>query len=290
MTISVSAPAKVNLHLEVLGPRADGYHDILSLFQAVSLCDTLRIRTTGREGEIALRAAVDCPPERNLVTRAVISFRRLTGRGDGVEVIVEKRIPLAAGLGGGSSDAAAVLRALAALLETEVPREELLRCAAELGSDVPFFMGEAAALVEGRGERITPLPPRQDYGIAAVFSGEKVGTAEAYRVLGEAPPGAKGPPREEILRMYAEAPVGDWTFSNSFTESICARHPPCARARDALRGAGAQAARLTGSGSAVIGLFSDHGAAERCAAELAADGLVASCLNPLATIPALCYY
>jgi 4-diphosphocytidyl-2-C-methyl-D-erythritol kinase len=289
-SVSLAAPAKVNLHLEVLGRRADGYHDILSLFQAVSLADELRLRPTGRKGEIRVSAEAECPPEQNLVTRAVISFRKMTGCEDGVEAVVVKRIPLSAGLGGGSTDAAAVLRAMAALFPVEVPTETLLRCAEELGSDVPFFLGAAAALVEGRGERITPLAPRRDYGIAAVFCGVRVSTAAAYRALDEQPPRKSPAAREEILAMYAGAPVEDWAFSNSFSEVICARHPACARARDALREGGALAARLTGSGSTVIGLFADPLSAARCAGALEASGHAAACLNPLATIPAVCYY
>jgi 4-diphosphocytidyl-2-C-methyl-D-erythritol kinase len=200
-----------------------------------------------------------------------------------------KRIPVAAGLGGGSTNAAAVLRAMAALLQVEVPRADLLRCAAELGSDVPFFLGTAAALVEGRGERVTPVPPRLDYGIAAVYCRVRVSTAEAYRALDEQPTGKALASGEEILRMYAAAPVQDWAFSNSFSESVCALHPACARARDALR-EGGPAARLTGSGSAVIELFADRPSAARCAGALVASGPAAVCLSPLATIPAVCYY
>jgi 4-diphosphocytidyl-2-C-methyl-D-erythritol kinase len=289
-SVTLSAPAKINLHLEVLGRRGDGYHDIVSLFQAVSLADELHLRATGRRGEILLSAEAECPPERNLVARAIGSFRRLTGRDDGVEAVVVKRIPLAAGLGGGSTDAAAVLRAMAALFQVEVPRADLIRCAAELGSDVPFFLGTAAALVEGRGERVTPVPPRLDYGIAAVYCGVRVSTAEAYRAYDEQPHGKASASREEILRMYTAAPVQDWAFSNSFGETVCALHPVCARARDALREGGALAARLTGSGSAVIGLFADQPSAVRCAGALAASGHTAACLRPLATIPAVCYY
>jgi hypothetical protein len=100
----------------------------------------------------------------------------------------------------------------------------------------------------------------------------------------------KAPHSGEILRMYTAAPVQDWAFSNSFGETVCALHPVCARARDALREGGALAARLTGSGSAVIGLFADQPSAVRCAGALAASGHTAACLSPLATIPAVCYY
>ena len=201
-----------------------------------------------------------------------------------------KRIPLAAGLGGGSTDAAAVLRAMAALFEVEVPRADLLRCAAELGSDVPFFLGTAAALVEGRGERVTPVPPRLDYGIAAVYCGVRVSTAEAYRAFDQQPHReGVGIPRGDPADVH-RAPVQDWAFSNSFGETVCALHPVCARARDALREGGRWPPGLTGSGSAVIGLFADQPSAARCAGALAASGHAAACLSPLATIPAVCYY
>jgi 4-diphosphocytidyl-2-C-methyl-D-erythritol kinase len=181
---------------------------------------------------------------------------------------------------------------MSALFEIEVPAAQMQECAAALGSDVPFFLGSAAALVEGRGERLTPLRPRIDYGLAAVFPGVRVSTAEAFRELDELHPGPAQPllSRPELLRAYGEDPPRAWGFANSFDEPVFTRNGQCDKARTALLRAGALAARLTGSGSTVIGIFADRAAAERCAGELAAVGHAACSLNPLATIPAVCYY
>jgi 4-diphosphocytidyl-2-C-methyl-D-erythritol kinase len=289
-SVSIAAPAKVNLHLEVLGRRADGYHEILSLFQAVSLFDEITLRPTGGPGEIVVHAEVGCPPEENLVTRAVHAWRELTGRDDGVEVTVGKGIPVGAGLGGGSSDAAAVLRGLAALFPCQVSMPALVERAGGLGSDVPFFLGSAAALVEGRGEGVVPLAPRLDFCLVALFGSAGVSTAEAYRALERGPAQRPRLSRDTVLQGYATAPVQDWLFFNSFDATVYARYDECRKARDALSEAGAMAPRLTGSGSTVIGFFADLQSAERCADGLSAAGWQAACLNPLATIPAVCYY
>ena len=168
--VSVSAPAKINLHLGVLGARGDGYHDIVSLFQAVSLCDDISVSRGGTDGEIDLRGCSAVPVERNIITAAICGFRRETGLTSGVRVRVEKRIPMAAGLGGGSSDAAATLRCLCALFPDAMSPPAMLSLGAELGSDVPFFLVAAAALVEGRGERVCPVKPRTDYAVVAVHA------------------------------------------------------------------------------------------------------------------------
>jgi 4-diphosphocytidyl-2-C-methyl-D-erythritol kinase len=289
-TVSVAAPAKVNLHLEVLGRRPDGYHDIVSLFQAVSLFDEISLRPTGRPGEIVLHGDAGCPPEQNLVTRAVRAWRELTGRDEGVEVSIDKRIPVGAGLGGGSSDAAAMLRGLTVLFPGDRQADGLMECAGEVGSDVPFFLGSAAALVEGRGEKVAPLAPRLDFSLVAVFCCVGVSTAEAYSALGRGATFVPRLPREDVLKSYATAPVQAWQFFNSFDETVYERYPECRTARDALSASGAATPRLTGSGSTVIGLFADRQSAERCADGLVAAGQRAACLNPLATIPAVCYY
>jgi 4-diphosphocytidyl-2-C-methyl-D-erythritol kinase len=155
--LTVKAPAKINLTLEVLGKRPDGFHEIRSVIQAVSLCDTLRLE---RAGEIVVTA--DMPEWKageSLVSRAVELLREETGYSGGVRVRVEKQIPLMSGLGGDSSDAAAVLRGLNTLWELNLPGKELQKLARELGSDVFFFLRGGTALVEGRGEIVKPLPP-----------------------------------------------------------------------------------------------------------------------------------
>ena len=155
------APAKINLHLEIGSRRPDGFHELVSIFQAVNLFDTLLVRVAGGAGEMRLAGEFGFPPSQNIVTRAVEAFRAETGIADGLEVSVDKRIPMGAGLGGGSSDAAATLRCLRALLCPRLPMERMEALAASLGSDVPFFLGAAARAGRGKGRADHP-PGRAD--------------------------------------------------------------------------------------------------------------------------------
>jgi 4-diphosphocytidyl-2-C-methyl-D-erythritol kinase len=289
--VTLLAPAKVNLHLDVREHRPDGYHDIISLFQAVSLADILSIRVAGAAGTMKLEGDFSFPPKENIITRAVSLFRARTGVKDGVEVLVEKRIPMAAGLGGGSSDAAATLRCLAALFPSVVTEGLLSRMAEELGSDVPFFLGSSAAVVEGRGERVRQVRPRGDFTIIAVLPGVSVATAEAYRALDEMRPTpiAPGLSSDMVEAMYARTPVAEWNFINSFDEVIFGKHPEIRAVRDALAAHGARSPRLTGSGSAVIGVFPGMEEARTCMARLLVSGHSVVMLRPLAAIPGVCY-
>ncbi len=153
--ITVKAPAKINLTLEVLGKRPDGYHEVRSIVQAIDLCDTLRFTEAGDTS-----ITCDMPEwsaEESLVSRAVNLLAEISGPGKGVKISMEKRIPLHSGLGGDSSDAAAILKGLNEFWQLNLSREKLLSLAARLGSDVPFFIEGGTALVSGRGEVIRPL-------------------------------------------------------------------------------------------------------------------------------------
>ncbi len=155
--LTVKAPAKINLTLEVLGERPDGFHEIRSVFQAINLCDSLRFRLSDR-----LRFAGDDPgfaPEESLVSRAAALLKQVSNFSRGATIEIKKGIPLAAGLGGDSSDAAAVLSGLNRLWQLGLSPRVLLELAPALGSDVAFFLYGGTALVEGRGERVIPLPP-----------------------------------------------------------------------------------------------------------------------------------
>ena len=155
--LTVLVPAKINLTLEVLGKRPDGFHEIRSVLQTVNLCDRLHFRT----GQ-GITFKCDMPgwsAEESLVAKAVSLLQKATGCSKGAEIEVEKRIPLMSGLGGDSSDAAATLRGLNKLWELDLTQEKLLELAAQLGSDVAFFLYGGTGLVEGRGEVVTPLPP-----------------------------------------------------------------------------------------------------------------------------------
>lgn len=155
--IKVLAPAKLNLILEVLGKRKDGYHEIRSLVQAINLCDVISFEL---DREISLECTEPVLQTRdNLVIRAVELLKKACNYREGAKIRLNKQIPWSAGLGGGSSDAAATLLALNQLWKLDLKLSDLLQLAAELGSDIPFFIHQGTALIEGRGDKVTPLPP-----------------------------------------------------------------------------------------------------------------------------------
>ena len=163
---TVLAPAKLNLTLEVLGKRPDGYHEIRSVFQSINLCDRLHFQTSQ---QVAFKCDMpEWTPEKSLVARAVSLLQETCGVSQGATIEISKRIPLVSGLGGDSSDAAATLRGLNKLWKLDLSREKLLELAARLGSDVPFFLHGGTALVEGRGEAVTPLPPLPRHWVVLV--------------------------------------------------------------------------------------------------------------------------
>ena len=163
----VEAPAKINLTLEVLGKRNDGYHEIRSVIQTLSFCDSLQI-TPGKEVEFKGNIP-DWSSERSLVIKAVESLKKATGSVMGAKIKIKKRIPLISGLGGDSSDAAAILRGLNQFWELNVPPNKLRDMAQNLGSDVSFFLTGGTALMEGRGETITSLPPIPHHWIILII-------------------------------------------------------------------------------------------------------------------------
>jgi 4-diphosphocytidyl-2-C-methyl-D-erythritol kinase len=177
----VRAPAKVNLFLEIIAKRSDGYHEIATLMVAVNLRDTLSIKEAP---PAETRLECDDPglstgPE-NLVNRAAELLRRRTGRRDGVRIRLRKRIPIAAGLGGGSSDAAATLRGLNELWELGLSKPELMTLGAELGSDVPFFLSGPVSWCTGRGEQVAPMPMPASFWVVLVCPTFGLSTAEVY--------------------------------------------------------------------------------------------------------------
>ncbi|MBU0927602.1 MAG: 4-(cytidine 5'-diphospho)-2-C-methyl-D-erythritol kinase [Spirochaetes bacterium] len=279
--IVVPAPAKINLHLAVGGRRADGFHPIASVFQAVSLEDVISIRLSEGRG-VSVAGDCGCPENRNTAYRAAIGFAEAAESSGSplprINVSVEKRIPIGAGLGGGSSDAASTLRGLACLFPGAVDRESLSRIAALVGSDVPFFMGTACAAVTGRGERLSPVAPRTDYAIVIADPGFPVSTKEAYGLLDrsrESVPAmaqpsddAMGAELASAVAAYGAMDPSRWPFRNDFFDALRPSFPGLAECRDALVSAGAAFAALSGSGSAVFGVFASAGEAVRAASAL----------------------
>lgn len=233
--------------------REDGYHDLETLLLPVAgLYDTVEaVPCGGAEAELLTRGiAVDCPPAENLCLKAWRLMRRLYGA-DAVRITLDKRVPFGAGLGGGSSDATAVLLLLDELFGLRLPEERLIGLAAELGSDTAFFVRGTPQLCTGRGDVMTPFAlDLSGYRLLIVKPEQGISTREAYR-------GVRPRVPEVPLADRLRRPVGAWqgVVTNDFEPSVFAACPQVEAIRDRLLSAGAVYAAMSGSGSAVFGLF-----------------------------------
>ncbi len=270
--VRVPALAKLNLDLRVLGRRADGFHELRSIFQTISLADSLELSfTPGRRRDISL--ADNSIPD-NLALRAAIAAMdamRATGR---LEMRLTKRIPMGAGLGGGSSDAAAVLLALPVLAGREIAPDQLLPIAQGLGSDVPFFLMGGSAAAIGRGTELFPLPDLPAVSGVLICPDVHVSTAEAYRMLSASLTSGL---QENKMFAFQSQMLG-WGSrrqgSNDFEAVVFKQHRGLAGLKRRLLQSGAVSAMMTGSGSAVFGLFPTAADASLAAGSMAEPELV----------------
>jgi 4-diphosphocytidyl-2-C-methyl-D-erythritol kinase len=267
--------AKINLDLRVLHKNPDGFHEIRTVFQTISLADSLEVEyEPARRTEIILDDPAAIPD--NLVVRAARAALDALGIAGRLRMRLTKRIPMGGGLGGGSSDAAAVLLAVPALAGRVLPLEETMRIAANLGSDVPFFLLGGAAVGAGRGAELYPLPDLPPEPLLVIVPEVRVSTAEAYRVLGRGSSPADhsglGSFRSYVwaLEQRRSAAAAGGFSANDFEATVFERHPQLGRIRARLAKLGAACARLTGSGSALVALF--HSAEERKRAEAEIEG------------------
>jgi 4-diphosphocytidyl-2-C-methyl-D-erythritol kinase len=254
--VTIRAHAKINLDLRVLGTRADGFHELRTVFQALALHDV--IRCVPRPGPFAIECSTAGIPldDTNLIWRAAQTLWRSLRRAGPVRDVVvqlDKQIPQQAGLGGGSADAAATLMALAALWRVPVRPSQLTDVAANIGSDVPFFLSGGTALGLGRGEEVYPLADLPRHWIVLLIPGFGVSTTEAYGWY-DAEPELSRAPRE------AQHVPGPWPsraaqMINDLEAPISRHHPEIDQMKAALKRAGALAAAMSGSGSTVFGLF-----------------------------------
>lgn len=248
----LTAAAKVNLVLEILGKRPDGYHEIATVMQAVDLADRLVLEDADA---LALFAEGGVPSDgSNLALRAAAALRTAAGVDRGVRITLAKRIPVAAGLGGGSADAAAVLVGLNRLWGLRWPRTRLGEVAASLGSDVPFFLWGGAALATGRGERIEPVQAGA-WSLVLVSPPFGVPTAEAYGRVTPAlwTDGARVRRMVEALRQRRPARIAASLY-NGLEGAVAPAHPEIERMKAALVAAGALGAAMSGSGPTVFGV------------------------------------
>lgn len=273
MTVIERAPAKVNLYLDVLGKRSDGFHEIKTVMQEISLADELVFEfVEGRAGEsLSVIGDPSIPTDgRNLVLRAVEAYRKRSAIDGFLGITLKKSIPSAAGLGGGSSDAAAALRALNKLSPNPLSQSDLLEIAAELGSDVPFFLGSGAAICSGRGEIIEPIEPIKNLYSVIVKTDEAVSTPEAYRALDELFCDFLSPRSDDGREAsYKSVLSGNADFLyNVFEPAIL---PACKRAAEAKKmmlRLGAVSAIMSGSGPSILGVFSSRELALEAAKKL----------------------
>ena len=272
--IKVPAFAKINLGLRVHGRRPDGYHEISTVFQTVSLHDTLSFQL-GTDEKLELACSDPSIPTdfNNLAMRAASALREHFGVKLGARIELEKSIPAGGGLGGGSADAAITLAALATLWEIEADAHELAEIGARLGADVPFFLTGGTALGTGTGAEIRPLEDAPKLHLVVVAPGVHVSTAEAYHALG-APALTKVEPLVNLSVSRTEADFPDslcGVWSNDFEAVVVRLYPEIGRAREGLVEAGAQRVMLSGSGSSVFGVFESKGEAARARETLQAE-------------------
>lgn len=262
----VLAPAKINLGLEVLRRRPDGYHDIRTLYQWIDIHDTIEIRSlAGPRIKLSGDDRSISWDETNLVYRAAEAVRRKSGRSEGVEIIVTKRIPAGGGFGGGSSDAAATLLGLDRFWELGLGREALHDLARELGMDVPYFLVGGLCLGEDRGDRLTPLPDMPPKWLVCVLPPFAISTSLIYGSLGESALTSEDK-ASKITRFLETRESG--SLANALEETIFRFFPQLREIKGFLQDQGAVLSLVTGSGSGVFGLFEDRGGAERCRAAL----------------------
>ena len=280
MIYTEHAYAKINLYLNVLGRREDGYHDLATVMQTVSLADGIALEFP-EEGEgITLTCSDETLPtdRTNLVCRAIEAYYEAAGREmPAVSVAIEKKIPVGAGLAGGSADAAAVLRILNKASDAPLDDNVLLAVAAKIGADVPFCLRGGTAYCRGIGEKITACPALPACQIVIAVPDETVATPAAYKALDEAYPDAfpdKEETYEAMMLAIADKNIGGIAANlfNIFEETALPRSKKCREIKRVLTDLGAGGVLMSGSGPAVYGIFTDERKATVAASILSAFG------------------
>lgn len=255
-----ASPAKINLYLRILRKREDGYHDILSLMQRINLCDEMTFEATG--SGIALHCPDRTLPEDegNIVCRAAAAFFTRTGTSPAIDITLRKRIPIGAGLGGGSSNAATTLKALNEMHGSPLSQQELMKIGSELGADVPFFIFEKTAWASGIGDRLIESPPLPPFWFVLVNSGFAISTKSIYEGLN------LGLTKQSINYSIPhfstqEDVIGGLT--NDLEKVTVKLHPILDEIKALLFACGARGALMSGSGPTVFGIFTDRASAEK---------------------------
>ncbi len=258
--MEITSPAKVNLFLRICGKRADGYHEIESLMCPAGLCDTLTMELGGKGIRLSCPASGIPEDETNLAHKAAALFFREYGHEPGLSMILEKRIPAGAGLGGGSGNAASVLLGLNTLLSSPFSLEALAEMGARIGADVPFFVHGKPAWVTGIGEHIEPVTGLYPHHLVIVFPGFESSTARVYKKCNLALTRCKKIHRVPVL-------TGDPTYvedllCNDLEIPALSEYPDIMKAREVMKETQASGVLMSGSGSSVFGVFREQAEAE----------------------------
>ncbi len=287
-TVTLNAYAKINLFLDVISKRSDGYHNIDSIMQTVSLCDTVTVSAEDHcETVINLScssAELPCD-ERNLAYRAAQRFISAFGiSAKKINIHVEKRIPISAGLAGGSTDAAAVLDGMAQIFS--VPKSKLFDIAGKLGADVPFCLLGGTARTEGIGEILTPVAGMPKATVLIAKKGEGVSTPAAFSELDSALLVTEKEVRHAdisatVAALEKEAEELSKTLYNAFHDVILSRHSDARRLAETMKNSGALAVQLSGSGPSILGIYDDAALAEKTAEKLREIGAEAFVTTPV---------
>jgi 4-diphosphocytidyl-2-C-methyl-D-erythritol kinase len=281
MSIRVRSYAKINWVLEILFKREDGYHELRTIFQTVSLYDRLIMEETNGDIQVVCNDSRVPGDETNLVHKAATRLRNLVGVSQGVRIEIEKRVPPAGGLGGGSSNAASTLLGLIRIWGVKVSDRELVETAMSIGSDVPFFLLGGTALGIGRGEEVYPMEEIDCESILLVNPGVEVSTAAAYARVSQLT-------RQDGLRIIpltllaAKGIQGlPLAAGNDLEEVVQVAHPEIAEVKTRLTSLGSKRALMSGSGATVFGVFDNLTAADRARDQLRADGLWAETVRTI---------
>ncbi|MBN2398015.1 MAG: 4-(cytidine 5'-diphospho)-2-C-methyl-D-erythritol kinase [Deltaproteobacteria bacterium] len=260
-----SSPAKVNLFLRVLRKRADGYHDILSLMQRIDLCDEMSF-SLGDEGVVVKCPGTSLPEDRdNIVYRAAEAILALAGGTTGAEITIRKKIPVAAGLGGGSSNAATTLVTLNEMVGTNLSTEELMRMGAKLGADVPFFIFGRTALASGIGEHLEAVDGIPRMWLILVNPGFEISTREVYESLRL---GLTGDPIQYRIPPFTTVSHVAKELYNDLEQVSLDRYPVLSEIKEQLMKHGASGSLMSGSGPTVFGIFESEDDARKAELKL----------------------
>ena len=273
-SVALKAYAKVNLGLSVIGRRNDGFHELRTIYQTISLADRLEVSLSSGPPSVHLEVSGLKVPEgrENLAVRSAEAALHELKLKQTVSIRLQKRIPSGSGLGGASSDAAAALRAIFFLARKNLPIDRLVQIAGGLGSDVPFFLWGGRALGVGRGEEVYPLPEEPRRWCVVVFPGMQMSTAEAYRQLRS--PRLTGPRTGHKIELFCGITNlgSSERFGNDFEAVVFSAIPHLVELKRSLLGSGAKAASVTGSGSSVFGIFQDYSTARVAVRQLRRPG------------------